>query len=530
MHSKDFGKEYVCKEKFTPKPCDGEKRERIERRCNEFKGFMKFGCVVDLCANVPKEIEEITQIEKEKMKNVKLITPGVVIERKRLDASQLNPGAGNMCISWGDPHFTSFKGTKFNNYFLGDHLLLKTKRFTIQVRQRRWGAASVNVLFAAKINGVIVEANKPSSFLLNRRERINIKIGQTIALKAGGKVERIEKDRWLLVSKNGGYADIVFNYYGGKLRVGSTIYQRRYINFIVKVPHPNRAKGFCQAQVIKTSTLFSKPYLSLHKSQKIKVISKKCKRSARLRCLNRHVKKGDLINCIFDLCNGFSGKMIRKFEKNVKHDRRRWHKIFKHKKKVTRKHVHRHHKGRRHSKHHRKHHKKSRRGGFVFSRHSKRVRRTRRRATRVRRARVVRRRARGDVWLKDAHHKWVDVNAIGTFNYLIDNKENLSIQVQFGKLGKGSIMRGVAVSYAGKKIVAEKDGSVTVDGKLVEAPSAEFNFENKQFNIKPDNTGFGIYTFSGILKEGFKIHYEKKIKIIFSFNTNNFKTSFRFIY
>jgi len=222
--------------------------------------------------------------------------------------------------------------------------------------------------------------------------------------------------------------------------------------------------------------------------------------------------------------------MIRKFEKNVKHDRRRWHKIFKHKKKVTRKHVHRHHKGRRHSKHHRKHHKKSRRGGFVFSRHSKRVRRTRRRATRVRRARVVRRRARGDVWLKDAHHKWVDVNAIGTFNYLIDNKENLSIQVQFGKLGKGSIMRGVAVSYAGKKIVAEKDGSVTVDGKLVEAPSAEFNFENKQFNIKPDNTGFGIYTFSGILKEGFKIHYEKKIKIIFSFNTNNFKTSFRFIY
>jgi len=289
---------------------------------------MRFGCVVDLCSNVPKEIEEIANIQKNRMKDVKLITPGVVVERRRIDASQINPGNSNMCISWGDPHFTSFKGTKFNNYFLGDHLLLKTRRLTIQVRQRRWASAAVNVLFAAKVNGVIVEASKPGSFLLNRHERIKIKIGQVISLNSKGKIERIEKDRWLLTANHGGYADIVFNYYGGKLRVGSNIYQKRYINFIIKVPHPNKAKGFCAAEVIKTSTLFSKPYLPYHKSQKIKLISKKCKRVSRLRCLNRHVRKGDLVNCVFDLWNGFRAKMIRKFQKNIKHDKRRWEKLF----------------------------------------------------------------------------------------------------------------------------------------------------------------------------------------------------------
>jgi len=253
---------------------------------------------------------------------------------------------------------------------------------------------------------------------------------------------------------------------------------------------------------IKTSTLFSKPYLPFHKSQKIKLISKKCKRSARLRCLNRHVKKGDLINCVFDLCNGFRGKMIRKFEKNIRHDKRRWETAFKKNHRVKRKfHFQSFH---RRTKHHRKH---SRSHFVKYRRHSKR-----RNSNRVHRSGIVRRGGRGAIWLQGKHHRWFNVKAVGTFDYLIDNKNNLKIQVQFGKLGKGSVIRSVAVSYKGKKIVAEKDGSVYVDEKIYEAPSAEFNFENDQFNIKPDNSGFGIYTFTGISRESFKIHYEKDSK------------------
>jgi len=82
-------------------------------------------------------------------------------------------------------------------------------------------------------------------------------------------------------------------------------------------------------------------------------------------------------------------------------------------------------------------------------RHHKKHRVVRRRVVR---RRVVRRRARGDVWLRDSSKLWVDVNAVGTFNYLTDNRENFNIQVQFGKLGKGSVLRGVAVSFRGKKL------------------------------------------------------------------------------
>jgi len=214
------------------------------------------------------------------------------------------------------------------------------------------------------------------------------------------------------------------------------------------------------------------------------------------------LKKGDIINCIFDLCNGFRAKDLRSFEKKVKHDTRKWEKIFK-KRKGTKSKIHfQSFSGKRHHHHH--HHHKRRRGGFIFNSALVSPSRTVRRV-----GRVVRRRGRGDVWLRDANKKWVDVNAIGTFNYLKDNKINLNIFVQFGKLGRGSVLSAVAVSYKGKTIVAENDGSVTINGKLLEAPSAVFSFENNQFNVKADNSEFGIYSFTGILKEGFKIHYEK---------------------
>jgi len=100
------------------------------------------------------------------MKKVIIASPGVVIDRRRINAATLNPGNSNICISWGDPHFTTFKGTKFNNFHLGDHLLIKSKRLTIEVRQRRWGSASVNTKFSAKVNGIIVESKKSWIFLI----------------------------------------------------------------------------------------------------------------------------------------------------------------------------------------------------------------------------------------------------------------------------------------------------------------------------------------------------------------------------
>jgi len=107
----------------------------------------------------------------ERLKKVSISKPGVEIDRRRIDASNLNTGNSNMCISWGDPHVTTFAGAKFNNYNLGDRLLLKSRKLKIEVRQRRWGSAAVMVLFAAKVNGIIVEADRPDNFLLNKKRK-----------------------------------------------------------------------------------------------------------------------------------------------------------------------------------------------------------------------------------------------------------------------------------------------------------------------------------------------------------------------
>jgi len=89
------------------------------------------------------------------------------------------------------------------------------------------------------------------------------------------------------------------------------------MNFIIKVPHPDKSKGFCAGQIVKSfKNLFSTYYVKEDGVQS-KVL-RKC-RGARLRCANSHVNKSDFKNCINDLCNGFfEGKVIRNFEKKSK--------------------------------------------------------------------------------------------------------------------------------------------------------------------------------------------------------------------
>jgi len=48
-----------------------------------------------------------------------------------------------------------------------------------------------------------------------------------------------------------------------------------------------------------------------------------------MRCLNRHISKGDLVNCVTDLCNGLRAKNLRKFEKRARTDKRKGEGLFK---------------------------------------------------------------------------------------------------------------------------------------------------------------------------------------------------------
>jgi len=277
----------------------------------------------------------------------------------------------------GWSNYKTFSGVRFNNYHRGDYVLIKRRGFRVDVRTRQWGAAAVNVLFAARIRGVTIEANRPENFLLNKRERINIALGQSVDLPEGGKVERIESDRWIISSTRLGYIDVRFYYYGGNLRVGKQVFQRRYMNFIIKVPKPSKYGGLCAGNEIKSGKLFLRPYHPLHKNHYVRAISPKCRRNAKLRCLNRHIARSELGDCISDVCRGLRAKLLRNFDRTVRHNRRLWKNVFRHGRKHHRK-LHfqtpigRHHHRRHHRHHHRRHHRHHHRNHHHHRHHEER--------------------------------------------------------------------------------------------------------------------------------------------------------------
>jgi len=127
--------------------------------------------------------------------------------------------------------------------------------------------------------------------------------------------------------------------------------------------------------------------------------------------------------------------------------------------------------------------------------------------------RVFRRRGRGDVWMQTRGGKWVDVNDRGTFKYLEDNKIGLTIDVQFTKRGKGTVISAVSISAKDHKVVALSDGSVELNGESVrgrKGKGAVFDFaedEVKVFKFKK-----GYFEIRGLSKERFSFEYEKETK------------------
>jgi len=141
------------------------------------------------------------------------------------------------------------------------------------------------------------------------------------------------------------------------------------MNFLIKLPDTKKVSGFCAGQIIRSSKLFSTEYKSKHKTFIFKAISLKCRRSARLKCLNRHVEKSELLNCISDVCRGFRARDVSKFHKKARETTLRWKKVFRRLKvkasrrerlrfgSLTRQHRRRHHHHRRHKHHHHRRHR-----------------------------------------------------------------------------------------------------------------------------------------------------------------------------
>jgi len=126
--------------------------------------------------------------------------------------------------------------------------------------------------------------------------------------------------------------------------------------------------------------------------------------------------------------------------------------------------------------------------------------------------RVFVRRGRGDVWMQTRGGKWVDVNDRGTFKYLEDNKIGLTIDVQFTKRGKGTVISAVSISAKDNKILALSDGSIELNGVTVrgrKGKGAIFDFEGDSVKVFKFKT-IGTFEIRGLHNERFSFEYEKE--------------------
>jgi len=304
LFSQEFNPTGVKSEKTIK--CPIQKRDRVKRKCKKEGIRSKAGllrCIIDVCYKMLPAEERAREILKdevklEKVKIVKIVTPKPEHQKE------------GMCYSLGDPHYTTFNGRKFDNYFIGDWVLVSADGFTIHARTRKWGNASVNKRISANLSGDIVEAKSADKFTLNGDTEVDLKVGQKYRLPKGGLVQRISATRSLYYSYKKGYLDAEY------LGTGKT----RYVNLIVKVPHYPSTTGACQGNMIAAHGLFKKE-LNFKKRKHDMIVSKNCHDKARLICKNKGINRRFIGSCIIDVCAGLGTKGMRKGIRHVKQDK-----------------------------------------------------------------------------------------------------------------------------------------------------------------------------------------------------------------
>jgi len=261
-------------------------------------------CTIDICYNM-RSIEEVRreklkhQVEKEKIERPRTVTPRPVQHQE------------GTCYSLGDPHYRTFANKLFNNYWVGDFVLVSGHHFTVHARTRKWNAAAVNKRIAANLNGDIVEAKSADKFTLNGDTLVDLNIGQKFQLPKGGMVERISSNRALYYSYKAGYLDAEY--------VGSG--KMRYVNLIVKVPNWPATSGACNGNMVNAHGLF-KHHLQMHQTQHQMKVSRSCHDRARIRCNAKGVAKKFLTSCIVDVCANLGTGGLRKGLRHFKQDKK----------------------------------------------------------------------------------------------------------------------------------------------------------------------------------------------------------------
>jgi len=284
------------------KTCEGEKRREIKKRCKK-TGIKSRGgllrCIIDVCYHMKPLAERATEIMK---------SEGFI--KREIQVPHLPKKDEGTCYSLGDPHYKTFSGKRFDNFWIGDFVLVSGKDFTVHARTRKYNKASVNKRIAANLNGDNVEASSADKFVLNGDTVVNLKVGQKFPLPKGGLIERISSNRAYYHSSTAGYVDAEY------LGSGSM----KYINLIVKVPNYHETIGACQGNMLHATGLFHNEIKVVQKRSEMKV-SKKCHHEARIRCNKKGISKRFLGSCIIDVCANLGTAGVRKGVRHYKENK-----------------------------------------------------------------------------------------------------------------------------------------------------------------------------------------------------------------
>jgi len=362
------------------------------------------------------------------------------------------------CQLYADPHAKAFSGKHFEAQVEGDWVLYKGFNLNLYYRGKRFGGWVGQIQWGAKVFGVSV---------ISRGFNVaHVTVdGQDRTLKQGR--NRLPRGGSLVVAGN----KITVTTNDGE--EGDFISFNSFFNAFVRSNVP-QVSGMCSQQFTRTN------FFPGHKHGHVDNFHvPNCPNMARFRqsCQRSGLRGAHLRSCVFDRCAGLPRRIERRIIRQIRVERR----------KVVQ--------------------PTPRRFNPRPARPAPRPRPF------VARRPIVRRRGRGDVWMQTKGGKWLDVNDRGTFVYLEDSKIGLKIDVQFTKIGKGTVISAVALHARGKTIVAENDGRVRINGETVrgrKGRGALFQYKGRKLRVFKYKKRF--FEFRGLRKDRLSIEYEKETK------------------
>jgi len=94
-------------------------------------------------------------------------------------------GGAFMCNAWGDPHYTTWDGRKFDFYGVGDYYMIRSPNLVVQTRQVQCGRASCNtaVAISYKGEGIAVIKKKVNGVDVLKVVRTDGQTGATVSMR-----------------------------------------------------------------------------------------------------------------------------------------------------------------------------------------------------------------------------------------------------------------------------------------------------------------------------------------------------------